>query len=250
MARGGPDYSIQTDNLALYSQDVNELAARTGSIDVIQRAGNVVYTESFENGLYGWYVGAFGATSAKVRYNRGLHKNTALAMTPAIVPPTNLFVSKILPMIDVGNIGLELQVYFERVASQPDSTFRIVSQWYDGNNTGFGAIDLYPARTIINVEDWSTGSSVLVPIDSNAPTLYGDAVSPTYYYVKLVVNVLTGYYMRFYLDRRAYNLSAYKMFTSPAITNAGMIIKLSVTSGATVESVNVTDIIVTVNEPR
>ena len=75
MARGGPDYGASSARYTIFPvTDLGELAVRLGSPVAYDRQGNVIYTESFENGLAGWDTDTSGAgASVDVSFGRGVH---------------------------------------------------------------------------------------------------------------------------------------------------------------------------------
>jgi len=65
MARGAPDYSNVTAANPLHRlDDMAELAARLGSVDVFDRSGNVIYLETFSGGREQWSDATYGTGAA------------------------------------------------------------------------------------------------------------------------------------------------------------------------------------------
>lgn len=83
MPRGAPDYSNVTAYNPLHRLDDDaELAARLGSVNVFDRAGNVIYIDTFSKGIPQWTIHTYGTGSAaSVTTERAASPPFSLKMT-------------------------------------------------------------------------------------------------------------------------------------------------------------------------
>jgi len=62
MAHGTPDWGVTASKKTIYSlHDMGELAVRLGSIVSFDRRGDVIFSDSFQNGLGKVYASGVGA---------------------------------------------------------------------------------------------------------------------------------------------------------------------------------------------
>ena len=81
MAHGHPDYGGAAPLATVYTlQDLAELAARLGSIDVFDRRGNVLLLDDFESGIKKWLFGGTGSYSAGWICDRAEHGGFCLSI--------------------------------------------------------------------------------------------------------------------------------------------------------------------------
>lgn len=75
MGHGGPDWGTAGPLSTVYTiEDMAELAARLGSIDVYDRRGNIVFLEDFEGPLLNWAATGGGVNEEQRLYNESAYQ--------------------------------------------------------------------------------------------------------------------------------------------------------------------------------
>ena len=199
MARGAPDYSNVKSEQAIYTLlDLGELAARTGSIDVFERSGNLVWMDDFEAATLNWKSAHDGTGSAvalsTVSRLRGAQ---SCLLTTGSDGTVSAQIYRYLPIPNISSYSLELAF-----AAQSNITSLI---WYIDHVIGNKEYQyqLIYNRTTKTLTCLSTaGAGVLVASGINI------FASVDHFHVgKLTVDLATGKYKRFRLDQTTYDMS-------------------------------------------
>ncbi len=126
MAHGTPDWGITNAFRTLYQvADMGELAARLASPDRFDRAGDIIFMDSFEEDLVQWpSVGATGGGTVDVSLNRARTGSFSARLVTGEPPPVATFMTASLSpsvfspygveysfMVDVLLSGIEVWVF-------------------------------------------------------------------------------------------------------------------------------------------
>jgi len=242
---GLPDYSQsapvgQVPVGPIYSSgDVAELAVRLGSPNSHDRRGNVIFWDSFENGFPRWRLVHLAGGTIELSTDRCRSGSTSLKMTPN----DNDFVLAdiFMPFPTLGLFGFETSFVWnegiEQLAFSPSLQ--------TGEINYKGSVSIRPSDHSIFIQ----GTELI----DNTITL-----SPNndylFHTLKLVVNYLTGKFVRLILDSTEYDISRYDLITyaSTASPQLNYVISVEV-GGAVVFPLNhveyIDDVIITQNEP-
>lgn len=109
MARGAPDYSnILTASPVHRVDDMGEAVVRLGSIDSFNRAGNVIFMESFNFGMQRWAAsGGVGDGSIGLTPDRYRSGPFSLEVVNPTTSPYRQWIYGLLPYPDSDTIGME-----------------------------------------------------------------------------------------------------------------------------------------------
>ena len=242
MGHGTPDWwGSEPGETTFQVQDVGELAARLGSIDTFDRRGNVVFLESFEEGLSKWTL-----------FHAGTADDILLSTT---YPKHGAYSVKLIGGSGVGHyvqirhrepIPVLSRIGFE-FSWAPDSDMSTIEQylyWYDGTNDYTWAVRYVVSTHALQVRDsagnWQTITTAWIP----------SLTYSTSHVWKLVVDLETGEYAFLIVDQNGYDLSAYSGQFLSAGLGPYLSMDLFYYSTAGKNSVcYIDDVIITQNEP-
>jgi len=241
MPHGTPDWGLVGPKTTVYGlDDMGEAVVRLGSPNVWDRRGDVIEMVMFDRGLEGLQViPGLGATYDLYSGN-ARHGALSLRTTTAAIAGSQVHWYEYVPVSIVGAFGVELSF-----AMDTQSTYMYV--------------DLLALSTTISLEggvkiDFSTAdisylSSVGVwTIFANV----GGVIASMHHWhtIKLVIDAISGRYVRLILDDQTWNLTAYNLRVVPG-TQLGYV-RVDVRtlgSGAAVEHNWYDGLIITQNEP-
>ncbi|KKM84377.1 hypothetical protein LCGC14_1299700 [marine sediment metagenome] len=199
MARGYPDWGINTGAFGQFETDINEIPARLGSPYSFLRSGKVIFADKMDTNISQWIAESSASGGAITRdttfsfFGSGSLK---------IVPSTNgngyHAATRFVPLIESGNVGLTLLLW-----STSDKHL-IWIDFYTIPDDGGRA-----QRIQIDVENktisyrHSSGSYITV-FEPN--TLYSED-APTWMLIKLVVNVENNEYVRLHFNDQVADIS-------------------------------------------
>ncbi len=242
MAHGTPDWGVTAGAVTTYQlTDLGELAARLGSIVTFDRRGDVVFLDSFEDGLVHWLPSVAGAgsvadlTTAKTRHG--------------------LYAARLVAGAAVGRYGL-LEWYgavpvmgrfgWECSFSLPSTigSLDVILGVRDGTTFWRGWIQWDDATNELKYVDAAYSYQVIrsgVELDHNANT---------FHVLKVVLDVEAGEYVRVILDDTEDDLSGIPCYQS-ASTWAPLFLNSVQVSGraAATSTVYLDSVILTQNEP-
>jgi len=242
MVHGQPDFGMYARKSTTYGlADMGELAVRLGSVVSYDRRGDVVWIETFENGITNWLVGgAAGYTVAESAleslshgvsvkldspnagaFDSHISRHSALPVNSKIG-----FEFAFLPNTHVDDVRIGLVIY--------DGTQRYMT--YIMVRVDAGEIDYYnEARAFVNF--------------ASGLTIRQDA--RTWHYAKLVVDYESNDYVRFLLDNAEYSMAGLKF--DVAADALGPMLYTQVlqyyAGGVNTPTLYVDNIILTQNEP-
>lgn len=242
MAHGTPDFWGAAPKGTTYGlADMSELAVRLGSFVNYDRRGDVIWADGFDQGGAGYLVTGSGVgTNVYLSCSQVNHGGLCLVLKTGAAEGTMSQVEKAMRYPVLGGVGLEISFV-------PDTKTALVLLGillYDGaNQTGY-TVGYDHATGKINVYD-HLGAATLI----GTPGLLRDTYS-TYSQFKMVINCLTGKYMRAMINEHTYDASACGGDVIGSGTIKSMVIYSMVTCGSGGYSeVRVDNMIVTQNEP-
>ena len=112
MARGYPDWGINTGAFGQFETDINEIPARLGSPYSFLRSGKVIFADKIETNLSHWIAentGAGGAISRDTTFS--FFGSGSLKIVPATDGADNHAATRFVPLIESGNVGLSSGIY-------------------------------------------------------------------------------------------------------------------------------------------
>lgn len=245
MAHGGPDWGTEGPLSTIYSiQDLGELAARLGSIDMFDRRGNVFCLDSFDDGIEQWASGGnpAGWTAEWSAYH---HKSGGFSakLAPKAADDATVYMNRVIGYPAKSRIGIELAFITSKRLKQYDLTVDTL--------TGETLYTPY-IRCVQDIgafwADWQyLGSDNLY---HNLTPRWAHEVYTTFHILKLVFDLITEKYVSLVVDTIRYDLSGHDLWhtadgSAPIITAQYM-----VTNGTALETQSyIDDFIATQNEP-
>lgn len=242
MAHGVPDWDVTAGSRTTYRwSDLDELAARLGSIVTFDRRGDILFLESWEEGYRNWSLTAVGTGSS-----------IGLTLLSA---RSGAFALRMIPGSDGSRLALA-----QRIWSYPVFTpFGLEASFTLATNLESFFMGMYVYTGAICWQLWGRYLAatqmvqVYVPPANwvsvfQVPNPIGDPKA--FHTFKLVADPSTGRYVRALFDSQAVSLAAYSL-TAPAIVQPPqLMVQLQANSiPLNVCTVNLDDIIVTQNEP-
>lgn len=241
MTIGLPD-NANTNRPALTkaSVDLNELSARLGARSVMERGGELLWQDSFGQGLapYETTVDAFGSTIVIDPFSSPSSGYSAKLQT-AINANASLSIDKILPFININIVGFELR--FSITQAQNYITVSIV---YTKNKTAYHASVQYNPNT--NKLQYANNLGVFVDLDTLNPAIVGRKY---YYYLKFQVDTINNKYGKVFFDGTIYDLTSISLSTTVDNFINNIAAQVSVSGNASSANIiNTGDWVITRNE--
>lgn len=109
MAHGHKDYAEGGETKIIHAvTDLGELAVRLGSPDVFQRSGNVIFIDSFENGLTP-YFSTLAGTGAAIDHmgNRSFHGGSSVRLIGGSDGGRRAELNKRFHIVELNKMGVE-----------------------------------------------------------------------------------------------------------------------------------------------
>jgi hypothetical protein len=212
MARGQPDYGEYARTVTIAGlSDLGELAARLGSIVTLDRRGNVLWLDNFDDGIGAWGVALYGtgaAAASSTTYFRSGGNSFKLTGGSDGALCVNVWAD--LQYSIPSKMGMEFCISTNVDVDHVDAHL-----WYQSSSIGYWpTVHIDRNNDRIQIEDRDAGAVTVVTPTSFCDDLYH------FHSIKLVVDVLTGKYTRLIVDGIAYDLSSYNIPTLAASAHA------------------------------
>ena len=199
MARGAPDDSNVRMGVDVFRlEDLAELAVRLGSIVTYNRSGNVLILDGFEEGMNAWVLNRTGVGAAVEVSDEGSYTGqVALKVSSGTGATPYAGIAKYMP--PVGQCKIGLQTCFSLNSDVVDIRFQLT----------YGHDPLRPYFFIMY--DHVTGelkyesAPGVWPVFATPGKLFD--VSNNWHNFKLIADMVTGEYVRCYLDGEVYDMS-------------------------------------------
>ena len=242
MAHGTPDYGgAGPKSTTYFLQDMAELAVRLGSPVNLDRRGEVIALIAFGSGWQGWIgtgsgVGFAGYISSK----EPLHGNCHAVLKTGNVLNDNYAMGSQIFYPAPGPAGVEGS--FIPVANLLN--FDVLAQAFTGAVT-----TLFGARYLHTTGKLQVNDAVAGWVEIGSPGVQFQAMS-CYSYLKMVVDLTTGYYVRVIFNGQGFTPTAYQGISSATAVRKSLWTGVAVYTGAAASiEVPVGHVIVTQNEP-
>ena len=240
MPHGRPDwYNIAPLVQIHASEDINELAARLDNINVFDRRGNVVDTETFAYGLGGCYVVAGGEASYELSCAYSRSDGLSLKCLTTGSDFDSVTIDKYQGVQGSGSRGLE--VSWSATAKHGQIG---IALWYHTGTLYYWAQVYYDfdTETLYYLDDAGVGQEI-----DNALLL--SAGGSVWHYLKLAVDWDAKEYLRVLIDGHSYSLAGITIYDGIGTTNFSENWRLYVVGEGHVESdFYIDSMIYTINE--
>lgn len=206
MAHGTPDWGhVKQETTFALVDDLAELAARLGSIDVYDRRGNVLWMDDFNEGMEAW-EGVTSGTGSSVAISTDFPKfpPNSIKLTAGSNILQLAYISYRMGFPVLKRISLEVSVaFFTRF-----DRFQIILIYWDGSGYKRGLINISDTDRKIYYETSGAADVELADLDDLMH------IRGCYHVFKLVVDFETDKYIRLLFNDVSYDLSAYSLNSS------------------------------------
>ena len=208
MPHGAPDDSDVVKAGAAYRlDDMAELAARLGSPVTFNRFGDVVWLDTFEDGLGGWYAGATDAASAiYIQGTRTMSGGCAVEMASATIAPDYIGMWKHFAYKEDTRLGFGCTYACD--GDGTTVTIRLV--YYDGTRVYLGKVEVDHASGEVSYLNSGGVETVVGALGKLDITGY------VWYPVKLVIDTATGEFVGFRFGPTNIDMSGLALWQGPA----------------------------------
>lgn len=242
MAHGTQDYGNVQQKVTTYRlDDMAEAAVRIGAINSIDRLGEVLFIDSFENGIQRWDPVTSGdnpvITLSGARYRTG---GFSCKLVAGSTGGAQAAIQTKITYPYLSNFGFEFS--FSQGATIDYVTFGFVL--YTGATRYFAYCKIDYTNLALKIQsplvDWAT-------IDDNYVFL-DDPFN--FHTIKLIVDFINFNYIRLISNEKSYDLSAYPLPSLDSTNARRLFIEVNIHGILTYNSyIYVDDIIITQNEP-
>lgn len=206
MAHGIKPYGMTEAQETIFGvHDLGELAARTDSIVTFDRLGNVVWYDDFEAGIYHWDLGAIGPPGFwHMSYTSARNGLCSACMQPGVAAGSQRILEHHNPYNREGGIALEASWSLEHDSGVIQQRLRAYST---AQSLEVG-IRYNPTTDVLEYLDAGLLWAPLAPnpaLGIPAPGLHRRF--RLFHTCKIVVNTLTGQYLRILLDNLRYPMA-------------------------------------------
>lgn len=242
MTHGAPDWNkYRTTSATFPVQDLAELAARLGSLNVYDRRGDQIWADSFQNGLNKWETFTAGTGSAvAIDPTTARHGGYSCKLTAAAVASASAQINAFAPYPPSTTLGIEMHSTID-----PDAE-RIGLQLhaFTADQQILGYIQyLHPTTTLQYLDANGTWQDLTTSLKLRAR-------SDLFHIFKLVLNIQDQEYLRLIVDNQTYDLADIPLqVTATALYNHARTTVIVYGDGTNPASVNVDSIILTQDEP-
>jgi len=220
------------------STDVGELAARLKSIDTFDRRGNIIFLDSFEDGILKWEPTGGAGGGIAWEGNHALHGGFCLKLYTNDLEGYSYQIAKRCAYPVLSKIGFEIATQHDHFLSRVHMNIIL----YDGVLQHFGSVHYDRVSDLC----WYRNSGgVYVPLEGTVTT-YDDVFNV----MKLVIDFTKDEYVRFIINNTAFDMSgiAIQSFGSPVPPYLYMSFAITNNSD-NVSTAYVDSAIITQNEP-
>lgn len=241
MAHGQPDYGLYAAKETTYAQtDVAELAARLGSIVTFDRKGDIIWLDSFENGLAGWVISGAGTGYSVSETNKTARNGSFSAeLICGSDAGRRAELWKYLPYPILGNLGLEVSFTVHGDTEWLQLLFRL----FDGTSYIQGQLQYDKLNTRLRyLGDDGNWHDLQTSLD-----LYTGFWM--FHTIKVTIDFQNSMYVKAKLDEHSWDMSALPIYTtgSPALPHLFLLINYQGSAGNNPKQY-IDDVIVTQNE--
>ncbi len=199
MARGHPDWGVNTGSFGQHELDLSENAARLGSAYSFLRSGKVIFVDDIDTNLSHWIAentGPGGAITRDTTYS--FFGSGSLKITPATDGGQNHAATRFTPLIESGNVGLTLLLWLTSDKN------KVWVDLYTVPDTGGRAQRIQIDADAQTISYRNSGGTYVTVFSPN--TLYHGS-APVWMLLKLVVDVDNDEYERLYFNDQVSDIS-------------------------------------------
>ena len=241
MAHGAPDYSnVRKEEFVYRVDDMAELSARLHRGVSLERRGETVFFETFEQGVNSWDMSSFGTgASAKLTADDFVSKGFAVELIGGSDGALQASINYELPLLSMSKIGLECR--WKQFANI--NTLTIYIDYYDGTNLNAGFLRYRPTLETLTIRNSdnvfeTVASGVTAPPDAEL-----------WDFMKVVIDTNTLKYVRGMYNNNRVDLSSYDLYQladagAKRMVGVGLVESVSGQNGKAI----IDNIIVTRNE--
>jgi len=242
MPHGTKDYANVQPKITTYTlTDMAELAERLGAIPSIDRLGDVIFLDSFEDGLCKWdtYVDGLGSTlgvSGAVSDHGGFSCKTHLVNDSTALVRLFKYLTYPIP----SQIGIE----FNTSLDLNMSSYIIDLYFYSGTLLAWGSLSIDRSAGTVSVLGTGSVWQIVIP-DYNALTTYN-----RFHRFKLVIDFTNLTYRKLVTTRGVVDLRSIKMysFVSALAPEFRVVFNMQGVNAAAID-IYLDSVIITQNEP-
>lgn len=211
MAHGSPDWNKYRPSSITYSvQDMGELAARLGSPVVFSRQGDVIWMDTFAQGVNRWYHDApLHSGTVVPSPTTYLSDGYSCKLTPEAKAGYNVAIATWLPYPAQGNNALEFAFTLAAAHSKLDVTLDV----YTGSLYLYYNVRYTVATKTLSYKPATPGLTDLTP------TLAIYKSPQTFNHIKIVIDPFTGNYKRIHLNQETWPINAPGVITADTTSN-------------------------------
>ena len=242
MAHGTKDYgNVYPKEVTHRLDDMAELAIRLGAISSIDRLGDVIFYDDFEDGIGKW-VSETGGTGASVSLETAKSNSGGFSckLVTGNLVDNYANIRKLFYKFQLSKIGIE----FRFILDTYDSIVQTWLYWYDGSTVKEAIIAYITDLTLLRI--WVSGGTWKTL--ATAVRLYQDTT--TWHSMKIVIDLNSEKYERIIINGVQYVKTEEYIESRPDTslphTNCGIEIDARVAANVTNY---IDDIIITQNEP-
>lgn len=242
MPHGAPDFGPSAVKETVASMaDLGELAARLGSIVTYDRKGDVYWFDDFEDDIAKWLAGGDDATYEVVWSPIAAHMGAfSMELKAGLGGSYYAYMRKFAAPIPLTRLGFEC---WFTINAHSEYVLVTIGRC-EGGNVTYGELKLNPATGTLQYLDTLGVYQTIHTFTDLETTLYHFAP------IKLVIDLITGKYVRALFLNYEYDLSNYAL--EEAATEAGDSTWMQIYhkgEDGTNRSIYVDNVILTQNEP-
>jgi len=242
MVHGQADYGAQAAKSTTYSMpDMGELAARLGSPVTLDRRGDVIFYDKFDNAPLRWEIDeAFPGDDVRIVTDYAKRGEAAVRLLTDSTVLNHALIRRYWELPRASNIGIEVSHTLHA-----DITNLVISaDLYDGTRLHYARIAIHINEN--NLKLYTTGGAwptIVTPLDSyNSPYMW--------YTPKLVWDWENKVYKRLIWNGVEYDISAYATHSVLSAVNPHIHLEIQSNGAASgVGKVYIDEVIYTQNEP-
>lgn len=242
MPHGQPDFGMYAVKETVSGlADIGELAVRLGSIVTFDRRGDVYWFDDFEDDITKWMVGGDDATYEVVWSPVATHKGAfSIELKAGSGGSYYAYMRKYAAPIPLTRLGFECWYTINSNSEYIDIT---IGRCESGEVT-YGTLRLKPATRELQYEDSKGNYQTFKTLASLETTVYHFAP------MKLVIDLVTGKYVRALFLDKEYDLSSYSLRTASTAAKLSTWMQIyHKGEDGTNRSIYVDNVILTQNEP-
>jgi len=249
MTRGGYDYRTSNSVYGQSITDVAELAARIHSPDLLERKGQVVYTDDFYDLDGGWYKRVVMTNTIDFYSYPAYHSCVSVGVKINNYTADDDYLYKSFPLIDPNKLGIELMFYHVWAGASKYVTPEIkLLKIKDGYSHLF-ALKIDAATRTLVVRGSPAGGAGWTTISSELWATHDNAYGQNWHYFKLVIDYNNDHYDHVIVDNLYINCkTTWPVYTAVYASDQN-VLYLGGYEAVDKGELYFTNLVMTINEP-